>query len=80
MVGHGDDHRLGRDIQPAHQVQGVVVDAHVRRVFVVGEVTDDLKAVGRRIRFHQCLVEMLVGFVDAVGIQVRTVGDGLKLR
>jgi len=62
-------------------VQGVVVDAYVRRVFVVGEVTDDLEAVGRTIRFHQRLVEMLISLVDAVGIQVGAVGwPGVRVR
>jgi hypothetical protein len=60
-------------------VQGVVIDAYVRRVFVVGEMVDDLKTIGRAIRLYQCFVEMLVGFIDAVGIQVGAVGDGLEL-
>jgi hypothetical protein len=41
MVGHGHDRRLGGDIQPAHEVQGVVVDAYVSCVFLIGKVADD---------------------------------------
>jgi len=59
-------------------VQGVVVDADVRRVFVVGKVADDLETVGGIFRFRQRFVEMLIGLIDAVGIQVGAVGDGLE--
>lgn len=42
---HTDDHRLRTEIQPALQVQGIVVDA---RVFgIVRQVTNVLEAVSR---------------------------------
>ncbi|MNW02871.1 hypothetical protein D3C71_1987230 [compost metagenome] len=44
-IRNADDHRFRGHIQPAHEVQGVVVDGRVVAVGVISQMTDILETV-----------------------------------
>lgn len=44
-VRHADDHRLGGHVQPAHHVEGIVVNGRVFDVGVISQVADVLNSV-----------------------------------